>query len=235
VTLAGLALAGTAIGLLNTAHLEAHGVVIPALDGGASDRAIPYTPACSDGAIPVCLHPAYRSYLPGITAALDPVLHEVGDLPGAPARVTQVATNYGGPSQYETVNIITSPPVFELALGNLDSRAAGIDPLEDQIRFLFLHAFVGAGPRGGNPAQQAVLAALLRRVGVSFAAQQRLLAPTPSVTIGSNGGLSGPQEGSPIYAVAERFALQSVAAQRTWLTSHLAALRLGGLTLDDLP
>jgi len=233
VTLAGLAVAGTAIGLLGTARLEAHGVVIPALDGGASDHAIPYTPVCSDGAIPVCLHPAYRSYLPGMTTALAPVLHEVNGLPGAPLRVTQVATSYGGPSQYETGNIIASPKAFELALGNLDSRAAGSARLEDQIRFLFLHAFVGAGPRGGSPAQQAIIAALLSRVGVSFAAQPGLLAPSPTVTIGSNGGIPGPGEGS--YAAAERFASQSVAVQRAWLTSHLGALRSGGLTLDQLP
>lgn len=211
-------------------------MVIPALDGGAIDRAISYTPVCSAGALPVCLHPAYRSYLPGVAAALDPVLHEVDGLPGAPLRVTQVAVSYGGPSQYATVNIIVSPPAFDLALGNLDFRAAEGARLEDQLRFLFLHAFVGAGTRGGTPAQQAVLAALLSRVGVSFAAQPGLLTPSPSVTIGGNGGLPGlPQEGSPIYAVAERFTSQSVAAQRAWLTSRLAALRSGRLTLDELP
>jgi hypothetical protein len=227
VTLAGLAVAGTAIGLLGTARLEPHGVVIPALDGGASDRAIPYTPVCSEGTIPICLHPAYGSFLPGITAALEPVLHEVGDLPGAPVRVTQVAASYGGLEAIDpTVNIIVSPPAFDLALGNLDFRAAGSAPLEDQVRLLFLHAFVGAGPRGGSPAQQAILAALLSGVGVSFVGQQRLLA---------NLYFPGPGEGSPIYAVAERFASQSVGAQHAWLTSHLAALRSGGLTLDELP
>jgi hypothetical protein len=234
VTLAGLALAAAGIGLLDTARLEAHGVVIAALDGGASDRAIPYTPVCSRGAIRVCLHPAYRSYLPGITAALDPVLHEVAHLPGAPVRLTQVATSYGGPSQYETVNIVASRPAFGIALGDLDFRAAGSAPLDDQLRFLFLHAFVGAGPRGGSSAQQSVIAALLNRVGVSFAAQPRLLGPTPSVTIGSNGGIPGPH-GSRIYAAAKRFASQSVAAQRAWLTSHLPALRSGRLTLNELP
>jgi hypothetical protein len=227
VTLTGLAVAGTAIALLGTAHLEAHGVVIPALDGGASDHAIPYTPVCSDGAIPVCLHPAYRSYLPGITVALDPVLDEVGGLPGAPVRVTQVAAGYGGLAAIDpTVNIIANPPAFDLALGNLDFRAAGRAPLEGQVRFLFLHAFVGAGPRGGSPAQQAVIAALLSRIGVSFVAQPRLLAL---------GGLPGPPEGSRIWAVAERFVSQPVAAQRAWLTSHLAALQSGRLTLDELP
>jgi hypothetical protein len=227
VTLAGLAVTGTAIALLGTARLEAHGVVIPALDGGASEHTIPYASVCSDGAIPVCLHPAYRSYLPSITAALDPVLHEVGGLPGAPVRVTQAAAGYRGLEAIDgTVNIIAKPPAFDLALGDLDFRAARSAPLEGQIRFLFLHAFVGAGPRGGSPAQQAVLAALLSRVGVSFAAQPRMRA---------DGGLPGPGEGSPINTVAERFASRSVAAQRAWLTSHLAAIRSGGLPLGQIP
>jgi hypothetical protein len=235
MTLAGLAVGGTAIGLLGTARIEAQGVVIRALDGGESGRVIPSTPVCRDGAVPVCLHPAYRSDLPGITAALDPALRVVADLPGAPSRVTQVAPTYGGPSQYETVNIIASPSSFDLVLANLDIRPAGIERLDGQLRFLFFHAFVGAGPQGGSLAQQAVLAALLSRVGVSFAAQPGLLAPNPSVTIGSNGGVSGPQAGSHIYAVAARFASQPVATQRAWLTSHLTALRSGGLTLDELP
>lgn len=235
VTLAGLAVAGTAIGLLGTARVEAHGAVVAALDGGASARAIAYTPVCGDAAIPVCLQPAYRADLPGITAALDPVLQEVGGLPGAPRRVAQAATSYGGPSQYETVDIVAGRSTFELALGDLDLGAAASARLDDQIRFLFLDAFVGAGPRGGTPAQQAVVAALLSRVGASLAAQPALLAPTSTVTVGSGGGLSGPQEGSPIYAVAERFASQPVAAQRAWLRSHLAALRSGGLTLGELP
>lgn len=236
ITVAGLAVAGTAIGLLGTARTEPHGVVIPALDGGASTRSISYTPVCSRGATLVCLHPAYDAYLPGVVAALDPVLHEVASLLGAPRRVTQVPASYGGPSQYSTVNIIASTPVYDLSLGNLDFGPAVSGPLEDQLRYLFLYAFVGAGPRGGTAAQQAVLAALLSRVGVSFAAQPGLLTPSPSVTIGGNGGLPGlPQEGSPIYAVAERFASQSVAAQRAWLRSHLSALRSGALTLDQVP
>nr|MDA8047491.1 hypothetical protein [Actinomycetota bacterium] len=236
VTLAGLAVAGTGIGLLGTARVEAHGVVIPLLDGGASDRAISYTPVCSAGALPVCLHPAYRSYLPGVAADLDPVLSEVDGLPGAPRRVAQVAASYGGPSQSATVNVTASLPAFDLSLGNLDFRPAEIAGLEDQLRFLFLHAFVGAGLRGGTPAQQSVLAALLSRVGVPFARQPGLLAPSSSVTIGGNGGLPGPpQKGSPIYAAAERFASQPIAAQRAWLTSHLTALRSGDLTLDQLP
>ena len=91
MTAAGLAAAVTAAGLAGTARLEAHGIVIPALHDAASDRATPYTPVCSHTAVPVCLQPAYRAFLPDVTAALGPVLGQLAGLPGAPVRITQVA------------------------------------------------------------------------------------------------------------------------------------------------
>ena len=95
VTLAGVAAAGTASGLVRTARLTPHGMVIPALHDAANDRPIGYTPVCAQAAgVPVCLNPAYRRYLAEVAADLRPVLAEVAGLPGAPARVAQVAGQY---------------------------------------------------------------------------------------------------------------------------------------------
>jgi hypothetical protein len=91
---AGLAAAGTGVGLAGTARLEANGIVIPALHDAANDERIAYTPVCGQAAVPVCLHPAYRSLLPAVTAALGPVLSEVAGLPGAPVRVSQAAITH---------------------------------------------------------------------------------------------------------------------------------------------
>src|SRR5216117_2527380 len=97
VTLAGVAAAGTAIGLAGTAWRGPHGMVVPALHDAANDRPIASTPVCGRVAgVPVCLNPAYRRYLPDVTAALRPVLAEVADLPGASARAIQVAGTYSG-------------------------------------------------------------------------------------------------------------------------------------------
>ena len=61
VTLAGVAAAGTAIGLAGTAWRGPHGIVIPALHDAANDQPIAYTPVCGRAAgVPVCLNPAYR-------------------------------------------------------------------------------------------------------------------------------------------------------------------------------
>ena len=161
VTVAGLAAAGTAVSLAGTARVEAHGIVIPALHDAASDRPVPYTPVCSQGAIPVCLQPAYRAYLPEVTAALGPVLGQLAGLPGAPVRVTQVAVTsvqserdngigFGGPV------ISGRPPVLYLPLSGLTlpgegnaSAAEFTSTLRQQYGPSIVNDLVGFSPGGG--------------------------------------------------------------------------------------
>ena len=241
LTLAGVASAGTAVGLASTARLSAHGMVIPALHDAANDAPITYTPACGRAAgVPVCLNPAYRRWLPDVTAALAPLLAEVAGLPGAPARATQVAAAYpsddGGPPQAITLG--GHPPVLRMSLGQLDMPGpcgfcdgpVATKQFADQMRLLFAHAFVGVGNGSGSPVQQAVQAALLRSAGIPFTAQPRLMAAT--------GNFQGPEPGpatGPVYAAARRFATLPAAARHAWLAAHLAALRAGQLTLKELP
>ena len=136
VTLAGVAAAGTAIGLAGTAWRGPHGIVIPALHDAANDRPIPYTPVCGRAAgVPVCLNPAYRRYLPDVTAALRPVLAEVAGLPGAPARATQVPGTYtssegeGGPGGDDQRQAAGAPPAARRA-----GHPAGLDRLHRRTR-----------------------------------------------------------------------------------------------------
>jgi hypothetical protein len=222
VTLAGLAAVGTAVGLAGTARLEAHGIVIPALHNAASDRPIPYTPACGGTRVRVCVHPAYRSYLPDVAAALSPALAQVSGLPGVPVRVTQVPTSYLQPQA--AGSITGSPAVFRLPLGDLGLPIplAADAIFAQQVQLVFVHAFVGAGQGLGTPAQQAVQAAVLTRAGVPLAAQPGLMAfsQTPAAAV---------------RAAAERFAALSPVARHAWLAAHLAALRSGSLTLAQLP
>ena len=240
VTLAGLAASGTAAGLAATARLSPQGLAIPALHDAANDRPIPYTPVCGHaGGTPVCLHPAYRRYLPGVTAALRPVLGEVAGLPGAPDQATQVPGTYtGGEGEgYETMTISGRPPVLRIPLDTLNllgssgftSSPVSWAQFAGQLRLMFVQAFVGAGLRPGTPAQQAVQAVLLDGAGVPFAAQPKLLGivdgPPPS---------SGPAAAA-IATAARRLAALPAGARHAWLTAHLAALRAGLLTLAQLP
>ncbi|MBV9092619.1 MAG: hypothetical protein JO132_01880 [Streptosporangiaceae bacterium] len=242
VTAAGIAAAGTAVGLAGTARLSADGTVIPALHDAASDRPFGYTPVCGQAAgTPVCVHPAYRRWLPDVTAALGPVFSEVAGLSGAPVRAAQVGAVYddvdgeGG----QAMTIGGRPPVLSLPLGALQLAGAfggTAAVFADQLRLLAVHAFVGAGTGVGTPAQQAVQAALLEGAGVPFAAQLLVLTTTglPSWAQASGNGGPGPAKG-PVYDAARRLAALPAAARHAWLAAHLAALRSGRLTLAQLP
>jgi hypothetical protein len=248
VTAAGVAAAGTAVGLATTARLSADGIVIPALHDAASDRPFSYTPVCGQAAgISVCLSPYYDRWLPEATAALGPVFSEMAGLPGAPVRATQVGAVYNssdGGGQSMTIGgrpVVLSLSLGALALSDADGRAT-VDAggratvLAEQLRLLAVHAFVGAGNDVGTSAQQAVQAALLQDADVPFAAQPQLLTTSglPSWAQAEGNGPPGPATG-PIYAAARQLAALSPGARRAWLAAHLTALRSGQLTLGLAP
>jgi hypothetical protein len=243
LTLVGVAATGTAVGLASTARLGPYGMVIPALHNAASDRPIAYTPVCGLAAqTPVCLNPAYRRYLSDVTSALAPAFAAVADIPGAPERVTQVAAAYdsgdGGAPPWMTIS--GGPPVLHIPLGaeaslpgsnGFQDTATTTTQFVDIVRAQFAQAFVGAaGTTDNDDAQQAVAAALLQRTGIPLADLPKLQA---MAAVGQ-----GPKPGSatdPAYTAAQRLAALPDTAWRAWLTAHLAALRSGDLTLDQLP
>jgi hypothetical protein len=219
---AGLAATGTAIGLVGTAHQGTAGEVIPDLHDAANDRLIAFTPVCSPaGGVPVCVHPAYRADLHDVTAAFRPALREVAGLPGAPTRITQV----GNPAlAIPTGRLAGSPPVLYYSMPVLGSAfGQTARDLTQGLQGLFVAAFI-AGPRGfvgqgGTPAQQVVQTVLQK-------------------AIGSQWDSPGPGHGPPspaMTAATARFAALPAGARHAWLTTHLAALRAGRITLAQLP
>jgi hypothetical protein len=242
---AGLAAAGTGIGLAGTARPEAHGIVIPTLHDTANDKPIAYTPVCSQAAVPVCLHPAYRSLLPAVTAALGPLLSEVAGLPGAPVRVWQVASTHlqqrphngielGGPV------IGGSPPVLSLPLSGMalpgeehTTTAEFIRQLRLQVPPMTLNTLVG-GDQQDTTSQQADRSA--RQPSPSVLAQQVVKAALAQVAgVPPDGRVPPLAPGSLADAAAKRFAALPAAARHAWLVDHLTALRAGQITLGELP
>jgi hypothetical protein len=221
-TAVGLAATGIGVGLAGTARVEANGVVIPAVHDAASDPPIAYTPVCQQAAIPVCVHPAFRAYLPDLVASLNPLMRQFAGLPGAPVRVeqsssstiadlsvalsaTEIGTLVGA-----SATLTGNPPVLHLALTELPSQP---EPPSSQSLANEQAAFVGAfiGPAGGtlgDPAQAAIEAALLHDAG------------------------SLP---SPAAKAANRFAALGPNVQRAWLATHLRALRAGHIALAQIP
>jgi len=244
VTVTGAAAAVAAIVLAFTAHVGPYGTVIPALHDAASDRPIPYTPVCSHPGIPVCLQPAYRPYLPDVTTALRPVISEVSGLPGAPARASQVAAVFApGPAVAGPIGvgqILTlsgSPPVLDMPVGAIALPGSfGEDSASfiSQLKVESVHSLVTPGSSYGNPAQQAVEAALLQHAGIPLAAQPNALGGTPWALPFLNPNVAA-RYPPPIAAAARRFAALPAAARHAWLAAHLAALRAGHLPVAQLP
>jgi hypothetical protein len=252
ITTAGLLAAGTAVALAGTGRLDAHGMIaIPALHDAASDRPLRYTPVCSHTAIPVCLNPAYASYLPTTEAALAPMLDQIAGLPGAPARISQAALTYqqgvgnsvaiamAGPP------ISGTPPVLHLVLPvQLGGPVLSAGELAGQVRSVtgpgIVASVTGDGP-GASQAQHAVTTALLMAAGVVPSHLSPSGAPVaannvpPPLARSGGGRYVALAPGSPAYAAARRFAALPAAARRAWLTQHLAALRAGRISLGQLP
>jgi len=236
ITVAGLAAAGTAVALAGTGRLDPHGmIVIPALHDAASDRPLHYTPACSRTPIPVCVNPAYAGVLPAVTTAVGSELTEFAGLPGAPARISQVASVY----QQETSNGI-----------NVSAHVSGAsefivpDPLPGQpggtsTQFaanlaeglglqLASHVILGGADQSAGAApSQAKLAVIAGSVKFPPSVQSRDLA--------SLYGQLLPQPGSAADLAGRRFAALSPAAKHAWLTQHLTALRAGRVSLAQVP
>ena len=222
VTVVGLAAAGPGAGLAGTARVEANGVVIPAVHDAAGDRPIGYTPVCQQGAIPICVHPAFRAYLPDLVAALNPLIRRFAGLPGAPTRVEQrssstvpelsvaVSATEIGTLVGASATLAGNPPVLHVALTEVPSQPEppSSQPLAIE-QAAFVDAFIGpAGGALGDPAQAAIEAALLDDAG------------------------SLP---SPAAKAARRFAALGPNAQHAWLVTHLRALRAGRIALAQIP
>jgi hypothetical protein len=242
LTAAGVAAAAIAVGLAGTATLDPHGMIsIPALHDAANDQPIRFTPVCSHTAIPVCVNPAYESYLASTAAALEPVLNQIAGLPGAPAEVLQEPATYSvSPREGDAVSPAGprnngTAAVYRLVLPiQMPQPALTIAQMADQVRgdgWDLVTNFVGDGP-GASQAQDAVAAAIFLASKLPGART----AFTPSGRPGTDPGLSlARTPGTPANAAAKRFAALPAQTRRAWLAAHLAALRAGQITLAQLP
>jgi hypothetical protein len=241
LTAAGLAAAATAVGLVSTATMDPHGMIsIPAVHNAADDRPVQFTPVCSRTAIPVCLNPAYASYLATTAAALEPVLDQMAGLPGAPARILQEAATYRvdprsgeetSPAERNTGRAVVYHLLLPVQLLGPTLTTAQV---ASQVRWTdgpdIVQGFIGAGP-GASQAQNAVAAALTMALGRPSADPNLL----PDQAGRSPSRPSGAVKNTPAQPAAARFAALPAQTRRAWIASHLAALRAGQITLAELP
>jgi hypothetical protein len=239
----GVAASATAYSLAGTAQPSnlTGNWEIPALHDAASDRPVPYTPVCTSTAFPVCIHPAFDAYLDAVSAALQPAAAEVAGLPGAPVRA-ELAVDDVLPAAAGTTSVYAYSGT---GAGSVGGSWFGGPPAEVinsiwtqgyQQSFLFWFVSGPAQNASGNPdpAQQAVADALLAKIGApapDLGPPQKASAPAPT----QSGEASAQASAAQISAAASRFQSLSSAAQRAWLTTHVAALRSGAVTLAQIP
>ena len=231
----GVAAASTAVSLAGTVKLTATGMAIPALHDAASDRPISYTPVCGGTTFRVCVNPAYSSELTYLTRALAPVVARTAGLPGSPVSARQVAAYYErgeGGFATQPMTIAGNPAVLSVPLGaysflpgaaGFTSAPVPAKAFDEGIWVLYLAAFTGAGNGQGTPAQQAVGLATLWEAGV----------PLGQLPLDYN--LNGTPYSPGVIAAARKLAVLPATTRHAWLATHLAALRDGGLTLEQLP
>jgi hypothetical protein len=256
LTGAGLLAAGTAVGLAGTGTMDAHGMIrIPALHDAASDQPLQFTPACSRTAIPVCLNPAYASYLSVTATALAPLLSQVAGLPGAPARIVQDSVLYRQGAGNQVTIRPRNPadsarsPVSYLVLPD---QTQGPSMTAAQLASMVIATYgqqlvtrvTGDGPTASQ-AQHAVAAALLRAAGLGGVIVTSQCPPVSKAPPGPAGRREpgrvcasqsvGAAPGTPAAAAAERFDALPASVRHAWLVRHLAELRAGQVTLAELP
>lgn len=256
VAVAGLAASGYGVHLAGTAKVTAAGVVVPAVHSASDDSPDASATVCQGSPIQVCVSPAYRSYLPKLGAALQPLLTEVAGLPGAPTRVEQVEFPYHGGGVYTVSSLQGSPAVLDLGLnigadgstcfvtGTASSTCTSVTALwqdANLVKTVVLpHSaltVLGAMAGDSTPAQQAVVAAMLETAGVSLTdptAQSKLPPGAPSV-FNPEVQVLGPTPGSPAAVAAARFAALPAAERHAWLSTNLPALHAGQAIAAQLP
>ena len=180
---------------------DIHGIRVPLLYNAASDHPIPYTPVCSQAALPVCVHPAYSAELSQLSTLINHLAIPLIGLPGAPVQADQRPVD--GPWQI-VGNVLVVPPF-----------AAHASDWADQsfLRMLSTQIAIGLvttdtpGDRHLNltTTQQAIALYLLQQANIT--ADPSILQVSPKAR-----------------EFEQRFATQPRASRRAWLAQHYAAL-----------
>ena len=207
------------------AVLAARPLIATSPDPRSMGTAIRYDPICSEGAIPVCVHPAYAARLAGYQALIDTLVAPLVGVPGVPTAAHQ--TGFG---DWRLQADGTLPfHVFPNGVDAFTAARISEDIVNDWTREV--------GPCEGpiDDAQYAVSWALMARGGWPPPEEGRYYYANCASVTTATGSSEAPTTREDILAAAKRFAALSIDEQRAWFAEQYRALRAGALTLDDLP
>ncbi len=196
---------------------DIHGIRIPILYNAASDRPIPYTPICSQTALPVCVHPAYSAELPQLSALINRLAAPLIGISGAPVQADQRPAD--GPWQV-VGNILVVPPFAAHA-------SDWADPKEPFMRMLFTEIALGlvSAPRPIPNSPDSEHHKSQRNYTTTQQAIALYLLQQANITVDPNILQISPQA----RAFEQSLATQSRASQHAWLAQHYVAVLQGKL------
>jgi len=188
------------------------------------DRLIPYTPVCAGAPVPVCVHPAYQSYLAAEAPVINRLIAPLVGLPGVPLRAAQLP--------HGEMGVIGRVLAF---LPNNGNNATDQYFFGNIAQALVGYDVVGPlPPCPGDPTLRACMEAQ-DAIGIWLVRQAGL-----RLDIVNAGGTTlqpyfGGVDWDATSAAATRFASLGRERQRAWLRAHYITLRHGGVPLKDLP
>ena len=229
LTASGLVLVAAAFGLLSTSHHDSRGLVVPLLHDAASDRLVQYTPVCvASRPIPVCLHPAYArsNELAFFGTTVNTIAAPLAGVPGLPVHTDQARNgDQGTPDAL----ITGTPPVLLLPDDVVQGNSVGSAGFTADLRTRIALALVT--PAGTDPGVQACHC---RAAAVTTPAQ-RAAARYLLDQAGYPASRGLIPDDAPVTAASRRLAALTPTARHAWFAAHIAALRVGTLTLTELP
>lgn len=187
-----------------------------------------YTPVCHQGqVVEICVHPAYQTMLPDVVPIIDKVAAPLEGVPGMPTRA----------EQYPLFTTTFPQGVMPFAL--VDRRDTQ-ETIARQVAEGLAKDWSATWQRNGDkpvyplddPSEQAQAVVgdwLYAQAGYPF--QVQLEDGVSHQMYQFSNDSTHPQA----QAAYQRFTALNPAVRRAWLQTHLADLRAGKLTLEDLP
>ncbi len=186
---------------------------------------------CEEGGITVCVHPAYEKFLPEAAGTVNEVAEPLVGIPGAPTRALQVNGPETMPADANARNVAffgTFDPWGKLYEEDV---AYGLVQRDPGMRY---------GPNTPNQAE--FTKEDLRRCGDIRYREYFDSAYAAQIIVGrwlterAGGRVAEMSGGCPnSKELVERFAALDTAKRESWLRENLADLRVGKITLEDLP
>lgn len=200
-------------------------------------KSIPFEPVCEEGRITVCVHPAYQQYLPEIAKDVNEVAEPLKGLPGVPTRMVQ-ARDTNEPEESSTNRSTNKTASFDVDSWTWGRDSEGFGSaayalVTDEETMMY----EGPEPDSHQNKEDLERCGEIRDGGYLDPAMEAQ-AVVANWLIKEAGG---PPQKFPYYQCSNTkklikdFADLDPTKRHAWLEKNFADLRIGEVTLKDLP